>query len=153
MKRFTRLQSILVMLSLGLVGATYAAPDFAEDWGLDFWNYSQLEQDSQECLRIDSRLSAGQERARWRIEVRSHLVDDLIDRRVTIDQTLRQFQELNNQFNPETLRSLFETSDDRYIAARQLIRYLEGSDSDEARRREIKTEVERMIQSDAQNLH
>jgi hypothetical protein len=153
MKRFSRLQSILVMLSLGIVGATYAAPDFAEDWGLDFWNYSQLEQECQECLRVDSRLSAGQDRARWRIEVRSNLVADLIDRRVTIDQTLRQFQELNGQFNPEAIRSLFETSDDRYVAARQLIRYLEGSGPAEARRREIKAEVERMIQSDAQNLH
>lgn len=152
MKRFSRLQSILATLSLGLVGAAYAAPDFAEDWGLDFWNYSKFERECRECSRVDSRLTAGQEQARWRIELRSNLVDDLIERRVTVDQVVRQFQELNGQFDPETLRSLFETGDDRLIAARQLIHYLEGSSGSKARRREIKTEVERTIRSDAQNL-
>jgi hypothetical protein len=122
-----RLGIFVALPCLGLVGVAYAVPDFAEDCGLDFWNYSTAEQELRECKRVDSQLKAKQEQVHWRNELRSGLVSDLLDGNATIEQTVRHFQELNRNgpVSIDKLRFLYQTDNDRCVAGRQLVAHLD----------------------------
>jgi hypothetical protein len=146
-KRFTRVSFFVVALTLGIAGFVYADPELAETWGLDFWNYSRLDQELSDYDRISARLSASQEQTRWRIEYRDQLVEELFQGRATIDQIIRQFQALNQsaQTPPETLRLLFRTDDDRRVATQQLLQYLEGHLQNGNRYASLKAEVKNLL--------
>lgn len=147
MKRFTRVSFFVVAFTLGIVGFVYADPELAETWGLDFWNYSRFDQELSNYDRINARLSASQEQTRWRIEYRDQLVEELFQKRATIDQTIRQFQALNQsaQTPPETLRMLFRTDDDRSVAIQQLLQYIDGHLRDDNRYASLKAEVKNVL--------
>jgi hypothetical protein len=149
MKRFTR-PGLIVALCVGLVSVAYADPKVAADWGLDFWNYSKADQELKESMHLHSRLSECHEQMRWRSELRASLIEDLLARRATPEQTLRQFQELNRSstMSSELLWALYGTDDERYIAGRQLGRYLENFVRIDARHRAIRDEVECLLRSE-----
>lgn len=152
MKRFTRL-GLIVALCIGLVSVAYANPQVATDWGLDFWNYSKADQELKEILQLQSRLSESHEQARRRSEFRANLIEDLLARRATTEQALEQFQELNRSgtMSLETLHALYGTDNDRYIAGRQLGRYLENVACFDPRCRAIRDEVECLLRSEFLN--
>lgn len=149
MKRFTRLSLLAFALCLSVVGVVYADLDLAERWGFDFWNYSQFEQELTESQRIHSHLSSSQEQTRWRLEYREQLLEELVMGRLTIDQAIRQFQSLNQncQLSPEMLRFLYKAKDDQCVAARQLLRYVEGYARNEDRYQPLKGDVEKWLET------
>lgn len=150
MKRAMRLGIFVALPCFGLVGMAYTAPDFAEDCGLDFWNYSTAEQELRECKRLDSQLKAKQEQVSWRNELRSGLVSDLLDGTVTIEQTVRHFQELNRNgpVGLDKLRFLYRVESERCIASRQLIAHLDIRTEVDPRCVNVLAEVKSLMQSE-----
>lgn len=150
MKRFTRIGLFVALPSLGIIGMAYAAPNLAENCGLDFWNYSKVEQELSEYRQIDSRLNTIREHLGWKHEFRSSLVDDLIEGHATIEQTVRRFRELNpiGFASPEMLRLLYQSEDDQYVAGRQLIAHLENRAEIDARCAKYILKVENWLRSE-----
>jgi hypothetical protein len=113
---------------IALVSVVYANPELAEDWGLDFWNYSHLNRELKQTTSEGEVLAANQEQTRWRLQYREDLMSDLLANRLTTEQVLVQFNELNRNIgiSMESLHNLLGCSTDRQCSAKQVILYLDS---------------------------
>ena len=126
MKRQTYLFLVAAILCALSVGVSYADPEWVESWGIDFWNLPKMNSRMNDVELQNHRLNQIGDSIARRIAIRESIGDDVVQKRITLESAANQFEDLNRTFPPivETIRYQFESTNETYLARRQLVEYL-----------------------------
>ena len=145
------LRAMLIPLAIVLLfgGFAFTCPQMAAERGIDFWNYSQYENDLRQNMGETDKLNRIGVRVQQRLNLKLAIIQDLISRRIDLAQASDQFLELN-RIEPEALvdmRRCHPAATQEESAIAQILNFVRSElKSDPSRLRETICDLERQRQ-------
>jgi len=127
MKWTLRAAALSMFVTALAAGCLFANPSWAEEAGVDFWHVAD-DQRRIAAAEVKARaLERETDSALLRVAVRTEVVQDVADRRMTFEEGARRFAELN-RLQPahlaDYMRDRYPARTEEERAARQLISFL-----------------------------
>ena len=147
------LRAVLTSLAISsLYGSfIYACPDVSRDLGLDFWNFSDCEEELRRCKQMEKELQVSSERVMRRLSLKFMIAEDLVEQRITLKEATSKFIALN-RMDPElmsTTCSLYPSASEEESVARQVISFVRNNQQSESSR---STETLKHLEQELQQL-
>ncbi|MFL5342289.1 MAG: hypothetical protein ACJ8F7_19250 [Gemmataceae bacterium] len=123
MKRIPRIALLASSLFAVVAGAAYAAPEWSQRVGADFWNVPRLMSQTANLDQQGEQLNSQCAGAEWRAELKTGMATDLLAGRVTLAEASARCRELNAgtpYFLPEC-RRLYPTASDDELYCRNVM--------------------------------